>query len=669
MSGWSESTWFAFAMGAALKSTSVLAAGWAIAFLLRRRSAAARHLVWTAAAAAVLALPFLSVSLPAVRIPVVGVMAPFDPTVLFRASSVAGGPAAAAGVPAVRSGASAVPAKRGLDWPVILMLVWAFGAAFALARMLLASASIQRFRRTARPFPDPDLVRRLAGTLGIGRDVEVLESSRGSMPMTFGFRRASVSMPAEAAAWGEERRRMVLLHELAHVRRGDVATHLLARTALSLYWWNPLMWAAWREFLRERERATDDLVLNAGARASEYAGHLLEVARSLQPAPAAAWAAVAMARRSQLEGRLLAILDSGVNRKAPGRTAALAAVLVAAAMMAPFAAIQAQVKSTRDQAPVQVPGDVDATIRAANAQKNHEMLEQAAKGFADLRQYQVAQKLLDSALAIRGEVSGEQSPDYQKGLIDLGDLAAKRADTVGAASYYSKAVALGDTPQAAGALAFLGMNAVGKKDYAGAVDLLQRSLNLAGSGAAAVQALTWMAVARQQQEGGAVDAETLFQRAMAMAEPNSTGAALAMELYARLLRDKSRIGEADASEEQAAVIRKQTVAQSQAQQSQAGVSANAYRVGSGVTAPKLVSKVEPEYSSEARVIKYQGTSLVTVTVGTDGSAHNIAIKKALGLGLDEKAVEAISQWKFQPGTKDGAPVPVLATIEVNFRLF
>ena len=129
------------------------------------------------------------------------------------------------------------------------------------------------------------------------------------MPMTFGVLRPTVLLPEEARAWSDERRRVVLLHELAHVLRGDAATHLLARTALALHWWNPLAWTMWREFLKERERATDDLVLGTGATASDYASHLLEIARTMQARPASAAAGVAMARRSQLEGRLLAILD------------------------------------------------------------------------------------------------------------------------------------------------------------------------------------------------------------------------------------------------------------------------------------------------------------------------------------------------------------------------
>jgi protein TonB len=82
----------------------------------------------------------------------------------------------------------------------------------------------------------------------------------------------------------------------------------------------------------------------------------------------------------------------------------------------------------------------------------------------------------------------------------------------------------------------------------------------------------------------------------------------------------------------------------------------------------LAYKLEPAYSEEARAEKLAGIVLVYVEVGADGRAHNIRIAKGLGLGLDEKAAEAISQWQFKPGTKDGRPVTVAATIEVNFRL-
>lgn len=99
-----------------------------------------------------------------------------------------------------------------------------------------------------------------------------------------------------------------------------------------------------------------------------------------------------------------------------------------------------------------------------------------------------------------------------------------------------------------------------------------------------------------------------------------------------------------------------------------GVGGGVYRVGGGVTAPSLLYKVEPEYSEEARKAKYQGVVVLYVEVDPSGKAVNPKVIRSLGLGLDEKAIEAVRKWKFRPGYKDGKPVTVAATIEVNFRL-
>jgi len=94
----------------------------------------------------------------------------------------------------------------------------------------------------------------------------------------------------------------------------------------------------------------------------------------------------------------------------------------------------------------------------------------------------------------------------------------------------------------------------------------------------------------------------------------------------------------------------------------------AFNVGNGVTAPELVSKVEPEYSEEARKAKYSGSVLLSIVVNTDGKAEDIRVVKSLGMGLDEKAIEAVQKWRFRPGKNKGVPVKVKAQIEVNFRL-
>jgi periplasmic protein TonB len=99
-----------------------------------------------------------------------------------------------------------------------------------------------------------------------------------------------------------------------------------------------------------------------------------------------------------------------------------------------------------------------------------------------------------------------------------------------------------------------------------------------------------------------------------------------------------------------------------------GVGGGVYRVGGGVSAPKVLYKVDPEYSEEARKAKYSGTVLISLIVDQSGRAQNIKVVRSLGLGLDEKAMEAVAKWKFQPGMKGGQAVAVQATIEVNFRL-
>jgi protein TonB len=99
-----------------------------------------------------------------------------------------------------------------------------------------------------------------------------------------------------------------------------------------------------------------------------------------------------------------------------------------------------------------------------------------------------------------------------------------------------------------------------------------------------------------------------------------------------------------------------------------GTGGGAFRVGGGVSAPSVLFKVEPEYSEEARKAKFQGTVVLAIVVDPSGKARDIRVLRPLGLGLDEKAIEAVMKWRFKPGLKDGAAVPVQATVEVNFRL-
>ncbi len=227
-----------------------------------------------------------------------------------------------------------------------LVSIWAAGVLAVVGRLLVGLVAVRWMsRRTVRVVDAPwlPLAVELAAELGITRRLTFLESARATMPMAAGIFTPSVLMPEDANRWPLERLRIVLLHELAHVKRRDCLTHVIAQLACALYWFNPLAWIAARHIRTERERACDDLVLACGTRGPDYAEELLEIARVMRGGryPALlAGATLAMAHRSQLEGRLIAILDPKVPRSGVSRVrTALAAATVACAL-APLAAMQ-----------------------------------------------------------------------------------------------------------------------------------------------------------------------------------------------------------------------------------------------------------------------------------------------------------------------------------------
>jgi beta-lactamase regulating signal transducer with metallopeptidase domain/protocatechuate 3,4-dioxygenase beta subunit len=362
----------ALALDVALKATLVLAAAGVAALALRRSSAAARHLAWCLGLAGALALPVLGLILPGWswrvlpisagtgRAPRAEAPAPpasrtawatpassaLDERALDEDALAGIAPAAHASRPAP---ASPIAPPSGRWWGYLtpswtwLWAAWLAGALAVVSRSLAGWIAVRRLSRESRPIDDAgwnDLVRELSIPLGLSRRILLLRSERAVMPMTWSWTRPVILLPSDADSWDDARRRAVLLHELAHVVRLDCPTQALARLACAVYWFHPLAWLAERRMRVERERACDDVVLLAGARASEYATHLLETARGLRVPRAAALAATAMARPSQLEGRLMAILDPARRRVGPGRKPAAIALVTAMIALVPLAMLR-----------------------------------------------------------------------------------------------------------------------------------------------------------------------------------------------------------------------------------------------------------------------------------------------------------------------------------------
>ena len=225
----------------------------------------------------------------------------------------------------------------------VVLGVWALGALLALLPVAAGMICARRLARCASPGEAGEAasLEAVRAEMPVRRPVRLRVSEAEVMPMVWGWWRPVVLLPAGAAAWTPERRRLVLLHELAHVQRADCLLQHLAHLACALYWFHPLVWLAARRLWEERERACDDLVLAAGPKASVYAAHLLQLTRALRRPGLASVAAIAMAHSGRLGGRIRDVLDPRRNRAGVTRRVVAVGVLTLAVLLAPLARVRA----------------------------------------------------------------------------------------------------------------------------------------------------------------------------------------------------------------------------------------------------------------------------------------------------------------------------------------
>lgn len=382
-----------------VKATALLLVACLVAALLRRTSAAVRHRVWSLSFGGLLLLPILSSLLPGWRLPVLpepaesGAVAAADfgsertadsgiapsamPLVADRGDVTAtlwdgrlrnenagdvdgAGPARDSGTVFAADAASPIvptrsndPAVFTISWQVLTGVVWLLGLSIAGLPVVVGLVRNRVLGRAARPIVEnaqQRLVSELCHSLGVRRDVRLLETHRSLVPRTWGVLRPIVLLPITWRDWPRQRQRLVLLHELAHVKRYDVALQLLARLACVLYWFHPLAWYALRRLRTERELACDDCVLTAGGHASDYAQHLVQIVRSHRVTPMPA--AVAMAQSTRLERRVRALLDRARSHLPLGRTAGRLLLVGAALVVTVVAVVRPTAKSEAKEKPV-----------------------------------------------------------------------------------------------------------------------------------------------------------------------------------------------------------------------------------------------------------------------------------------------------------------------------
>ncbi len=313
------------------KATIILVAAIGVTLAMQRASAGARHLVWLVTLGSLL------------LVPIVGAWAPLRIALLPAAeqSATAAQPAAASpsygaalnarhgniaafagsivatpSSPTAPAPTARVSAWRRADPLTVLLLVWAVVAFAILASLAGATLALRRIVRAGHPVTDESWLATLwdiCDRLGLDKAPILLRSEETQMPFACGVFNPTVVLPADCDSWTLDRRRAVLLHELAHVARHDLLGHTLGRLVSAAYWFHPLVWTAAKHLRAESERACDDLALSCGTVAADYAEHLLDIVTSVRRERTPA-VALAMARRKEFEGRMLAILDPEIAR-------------------------------------------------------------------------------------------------------------------------------------------------------------------------------------------------------------------------------------------------------------------------------------------------------------------------------------------------------------------
>jgi beta-lactamase regulating signal transducer with metallopeptidase domain len=325
---------------ATLKATVMLAGAGVAGRIFKNSSAALRHVVWCVGILSSLIFFVGANRLEQWKVPVLP-----EPMFSDQRLAVQVSPSQKENQPAigvVQNESPAAPAQGGDEtgsvwWKSLVLLVWLIGVLLVLTRFVVGTLRVRGLVRAATPLTDSSwsgLMCELSRQLKLRRFVRVLRSQQSVMPMTSGVLFPVVLLPQDAVEWSADRLRVVLLHELIHVKRRDLLTQTLAQLVCAIYWFNPLVWFAVRQLRKEQEWACDERVLGTGIKAADYVGHLLEIGRGVYTRNLPMATTTAIVRRSQLEQRLRAILKPAFPGRASTTAMSISALSVVFVLLA-----------------------------------------------------------------------------------------------------------------------------------------------------------------------------------------------------------------------------------------------------------------------------------------------------------------------------------------------
>lgn len=632
---------------AAIKTSVVLAAACLAAASLGRRSAALRHWVLALGILGGAAAPALDGRLPAWTVPSWMLPAAWSPQ-RMSPTPIAGEVLRLRSNAVDMTGAQriAAPPSPGAGPSVdqVVFGVWAAGAALALSGLLAGAVRIRRLAARAERLESgswAETARQVAAAHGVTRPVTLLQSTHPSFLVTWGLLRPRVLLPTQARQWSADRVRIVLHHELAHVRRGDWAVQLASALVTAIWWFNPLAWLADRRLRHESELACDDLVLRQGIAGADYAAHLLDVARTMcasrrrwVPAPAAA-------HPTMLEQRIRAMLNQNRNRQPlrPVTRAATTLALAAATLLVAAAAVSASSEPESGASTLASVGwSVDRAARPGSPVDNPAAAQQRRPGIIAGTGNQVVRT------PPTGTLSGTVL-DQLGGLLPGADVSlvsaaggTRTAVTDGAGAFEFKDIPAGTYTLQLEQAGFETMrlsvsvpaNAVHERRIALPIGTLQETISVTGS--------------QQAPQGSAPE-----RAPVAVVPPTP------LPPYVR---------DADAA------LREIAARTERAGAMQLG----GVRVGGNIRPPVKIVHVNPVYRAASQRLGIEGVVELIARVGVDGYVIEALQPRSADAAdpvhpdLVVSAIDAVRQWRFTPTLLNDIPVEVNLAVSVQFSL-
>jgi TonB family protein len=586
------------ALAAIVDVTIVLALTLAISVALRRSSASVRHAVLGAGLLAAGAAPALEMLVPAWEVPMAWAFPAQEPSPPLTLTSLT--------VTEIGGAWTDVPVSEGVSWVDAIQIAWMAGAFVVIAGVITGLVRLAReTRRCAviRSGPWRELADRLSA-----RPVTLLESRNPSLLLTWGFFRPKVLLPPVAGSWSAERRAVVLAHELAHIRRGDWLLQLVGEAVRAIYWFNPLAWIVCRRLRRESEYACDDAVLLTGIEPTDYAAHLLDVARQAV-GHRHQWAGLAVANPSTLERRVLAMMSHTRNRTPltrRGRVFAAATAIVAAA---PIAAIAIAEPAGASRVSVAT-ADIALTAPAhAKAPVNTPAFAEASAG----------------RLQAPGSISGVMSDPSGAVLPGVGLTLTETA----------KGVVYSRVSDGTGSFVF--------------PDLPPGPYSLVGQlpGFATVKMELTLAAGENVQRrismriGGLV--ETITVRCETVGTLPATARGVMAFGRPEVTPLFTMLQAAPAAQDRPLPV----------------------RVGGQIRAPAKTKDARP-VCPNASLPASGAVVILEAIIGADGKVSDVKVLRSVP-PFDQPSIDAVQQWEFTPTRLNNSPVPVIMTVTVSYQ--